>query len=298
MIVLINFDEDKVDFCEQLRYNCAKMNTDVFFRYRMEVFLGAGTVTENVCEISESLKDAMRVITYKSLTGQNEVLFSEEVPDDKTPYYYPIELEDKIIKNISRGNSEEAMRIFDIIYDENINKRNLSGERLEELIREINSSLNRVRQLYFGDDESVDYKTIGFTVKNFFEYVNDFIYATCESIKSRNENAQSDKFKNIIKYVNENYSDSNLSLNILADVFELSDITYISKQFKKITNENFLSYLERIRIEKACELLDGKLQVKEIAEAVGYLSDVSFRRAFKKRIGLSPSDWIKGKKNM
>lgn len=293
MIALINFDGEEAEFYEHLRLNCAKMNTDVFFRYRMEVILGAGTVTNSVGELSESLKQAMRVISYKSLAGQNEVLFSEEIPDDKTMYYYPIELEDKIIKNVSRGNSEEATRILDIIYDENINKRSLSGERLEELIRAINSSLNRARQLYFADEEGVDYKTIGFTFKSFFEYAKDFIYASCESIKNINEGTQNEKFKNMIKYIDENYSDCDLSLNTLAETFDLNDITYISKQFKKITNENFFSYLERIRIEKACELLDGKHLVKEIAEQVGYVSDVSFRRAFKKRIGLSPREYIK-----
>ena len=58
-------------------------------------------------------------------------------------------------------------------------------------------------------------------------------------------------------------------------------------------NENFSSYLERIRMDKACEMLMGNMQVKEVSEKVGYLSDVSFRRAFKKRMGLSPSDYIK-----
>ena len=237
----------------------------------------------------------MRVISYKSLTGQMEILFSKELPDEKTMYYYPIELEDKIIKNISCGNWEETMRIFDIVYEENINNRALSGEQLEELIREINSSLNKVRQLFFGDDECIDYKTIGFTVKSFFEYVHDFVFATCESIKALDENAQSEKFKSMIAYIHEHYSDYDLSLTTLAKVFGLNDITYISKQFKKMTNENFSYYLERIRIEKACEMLDGKNQVKEIAEQVGYLSDVSFRRAFKKRIGLSPRDYKNNK---
>jgi len=293
MVMLINFDEDASEFCDSLRRSCAKMNTDVFFRYHMDVILGAGNVTESLFGISDSFKQALRVVSYNGLIGQKEILFSDELPDENIVHYYPIELEDKIIKNISCGNSSEAMRILDIVYDENISKRNLSGEQLEELIREVNCSINRVKQLYFEDDESIDYKIIGFTVKSFFEYVRDFIFSACESIKNFDENNLSEKFKNIIKYINEHYSDYDLSLGTLAEAFELNDITYISKQFKRITNENFSSYLERIRIEKACEMLDEKHQIKEIAKQVGYLSDVSFRRAFKKRMGISPRDYTK-----
>ena len=43
---------------------------------------------------------------------------------------------------------------------------------------------------------------------------------------------------------------------------------------------------------------EGKwTQVKEVSDKTGYLSDVSFRRAFKKKLGISPSDYVKSKTN-
>ena len=147
--------------------------------------------------------------------------------------------------------------------------------------------------MYFKDEERIDYCINDFTIKSFFEYVKDFVFSSCENMKVFEENSHNAQFKDMLDYVNENYHNNDLSLTMLAEEFGLSDITYVSKCFKKFMNENFSSYLERIRIEKACEMLLGNMQVKEVSEKVGYLSDVSFRRAFKKCVGMSPSEYIK-----
>ena len=47
--------------------------------------------------------------------------------------------------------------------------------------------------------------------------------------------------------------------------------------------------LEKFRIEKACELLKGDMKITDIPKEVGYNSDMSFRRAFKKVYGVTPS---------
>lgn len=88
--------------------------------------------------------------------------------------------------------------------------------------------------------------------------------------------------------------DSDLSLTTLLDHFELDDISAISKLFKKHTGENFSVYLTKLRIEKACELLESnKYTIKEVAEMAGYLSDSSFRRAFKNQKGIPPTEYKK-----
>lgn len=54
---------------------------------------------------------------------------------------------------------------------------------------------------------------------------------------------------------------------------------------------SFSSYLEQRRMARACELLKDGVAVKETAEKVGYCSDYSFRRAFKRVVGIPPSDF-------
>lgn len=54
----------------------------------------------------------------------------------------------------------------------------------------------------------------------------------------------------------------------------------------------FAEYLENIRIEKSCELLRNSTDtIVDIAEKTGYNSVYSFRRAFKRLMHISPSDY-------
>ncbi len=67
---------------------------------------------------------------------------------------------------------------------------------------------------------------------------------------------------------------------------------YLSSLFGRLTGLRFHEYLAELRLAKAKELLRDPLkQVCEVARAVGYPDQNTFRQAFKKRTGLSPSAW-------
>ena len=56
--------------------------------------------------------------------------------------------------------------------------------------------------------------------------------------------------------------------------------------------ENFLEYVNLMRIERAKKLLrEDEASIKEIAWQVGFNSDITFRRLFKKYEGISASDY-------
>ncbi len=70
--------------------------------------------------------------------------------------------------------------------------------------------------------------------------------------------------------------------------------TYFSTFFKKETGMNFIDYLTELRIEKAKELLcQEEITINDAAETVGYQDLKHFSRLFKKKTGISPSDYRK-----
>ncbi|OKP89753.1 response regulator transcription factor [Paenibacillus sp. P32E] len=86
------------------------------------------------------------------------------------------------------------------------------------------------------------------------------------------------------------HSHENLKLDTLAEVFTYSS-AYLGKLFKSSTGLSFNSYLDKVRIEKAKELLDQGCKIHQAASEVGF-SDVDyFREKFKKVEGVSPSDY-------
>ena len=59
--------------------------------------------------------------------------------------------------------------------------------------------------------------------------------------------------------------------------------------FKKRTSRHFISYLNDVRISKACkQLLETDLNISEIAFHCGYKTVSNFNKIFKKNIGIAP----------
>ena len=65
-----------------------------------------------------------------------------------------------------------------------------------------------------------------------------------------------------------------------------------AQRFKNVVGEAPMEYLTRCRIHKASRLLlESNMSISEIAHLAGYESDVSFNKAFKKRLGVSPGKY-------
>ena len=91
-------------------------------------------------------------------------------------------------------------------------------------------------------------------------------------------------------YINKNYN-KDISLDDVSREVNISPY-YFSKLFKDETGEGFIEYLTNIRIEKAKGLIaDTDYSMKEICQMVGYTDPNYFSRAFKKKVGVTPTEY-------
>jgi len=68
--------------------------------------------------------------------------------------------------------------------------------------------------------------------------------------------------------------------------------SYLKNVFKRNTGFSIMDYYANLKIERAKILIkDGKMSVSEIAEKLGFSSINYFSRAFKKKTGLSPTEY-------
>jgi len=69
---------------------------------------------------------------------------------------------------------------------------------------------------------------------------------------------------------------------------------HVQRIIKKNTGTTFTEFMTNIRIRRSCELLKNPaLPIREIAEAVGFNDESNFYRSFRKKTGLSPSEYKK-----
>ena len=105
-------------------------------------------------------------------------------------------------------------------------------------------------------------------------------------------NEKQDIVEEIKRYSMKNYH-LNLSLKELAQEFNYSQ-SYLGKKFKKDMAMSYHVYLDRLRLEKAKQLLeDESYYIYEIAKMVGYSNYDYFHKKFKKQFGLSPKEYKK-----
>ena len=105
--------------------------------------------------------------------------------------------------------------------------------------------------------------------------------------------AYSDSIINeVISFVNKHYHKP-LTLQTFCNQKHYN-LSYISRRFKQETGMTFREYVQKIRIEKACELLVGSdMTVSEIARAVGYDDIQFFHSVFKRLLHMTPKEYKK-----
>ncbi|MBQ8440307.1 MAG: helix-turn-helix domain-containing protein [Clostridia bacterium] len=96
----------------------------------------------------------------------------------------------------------------------------------------------------------------------------------------------------ICDYIDEHYMEQITLTKICHEKY--FSIPYISKKFKKVCGVSFEQYLQQVRVQHACSLLlETNFTVDTIASYVNYTDTASFRKAFKKLTGKSPSEFRK-----
>ena len=99
-----------------------------------------------------------------------------------------------------------------------------------------------------------------------------------------------DRIDKILEYIEKNYME-NLTMESLADEFNYN-YYYLSSYFNQQVKEGFSGYLNKVRIRKACEILNNKdIPVADVSSMVGYSEHSYFCRVFKKMTGITPSAW-------
>jgi YesN/AraC family two-component response regulator len=118
-----------------------------------------------------------------------------------------------------------------------------------------------------------------------------------KALEARDRAASSrydDVVEQVMKYIEENYAEEELSLNLLASHVNFSP-NHLSMIFSQQTGMSFIKYLTDYRMNKAKELLrcTGK-RSSLISQEVGYKDPHYFSYLFKKTQGMTPTQYRGG----
>lgn len=131
------------------------------------------------------------------------------------------------------------------------------------------------------------------------EKTREYVTRLLKSAVELREQTSGNKYKEVldaaVSYIEEHYSDDELSLNLLASYVNVSP-NHLSMIFSEHLGQTFIKYLTDCRMEHAKELIrcTGK-KTGEIALSVGYKDPHYFSYLFKKTQGCTPTEYREGK---
>lgn len=289
-VLFFNKSEDSLAV---LKEELNKLKNHLFEEWKIICYIGIGKEEQELLDISSSYESASKTSDYLHYNDMRTILLHNELEISKDVFIYPIETELHLVKAIKAANYKEVQDILRVLHYENYQHRKLSSSMNQNFLNMLKSSLLRELENHDSIHINID------LLRNLqhFDDISAFILSLVSAEQKKESQKHKELKEKIVAHIQVHYPDSNYTLFTLAESLDMSE-SKLYKIFKEIFNMSFSEYLENMRITQACELLKQKTQIKDVATLVGYSSDFSFRRAFKRSMGIPPSYYSEGlKKN-
>lgn len=246
-----------------------------------------GRPCRGLAGISTSYQAAVE--TMQTDTGHHTVVYAQP----QMEYYYPIEWESRLMTAVQDGNIIQVRSILHHLYEEN-RRLHLSAPLVSRISLLLTEDLHRTAvAMDLAPELLAEFREPhpAQRLETVFATAEKTAEIICAEAARRKESAADNVSRSLVEYVNTHIFDPELSLKQLGDEFSVSTAS-VSRIFKKSAGENFYHYITQKRIARAKELLliQGYCPA-QIAEAVGYDSEYSFKRAFVRTVGMAPRDY-------
>ncbi len=265
--------------------------------FQITVRIGLSGEQAGVVGIAQAASEADEAL--KRALGEDRIVHVRSIkPERSNAHSYPMTLERTVINEVILTDSFDARRAAAELYEAFVqssdgNRETVSSFCLEfslQLKREVASSLRSPPRLYPAVYTKVRALFGCLTSAEVQDWLMSALLAAHTEIQTARNERLYDAVHNAQCYIAKHLADE-LSLPHVASRVYMSP-SYFGTLFKSRTGENFVDYLSRMRLNRSKELLlDSSLRIQDIAEAVGYRSPSYFSDAFRKYVGVSPTQY-------
>ncbi|MCZ8514243.1 helix-turn-helix domain-containing protein [Paenibacillus filicis] len=302
-IVICSGEDDERRFiqgCEQLQaWVCDNLNNTLT--------IGIGLAAEEPSQLSVSYREAKKALQYKAVTGFNSILSCEAFErrhgaKGEMLKYTPMLKRTIELFGIDASSWEASVKqLFTHMKQDQLPREYIDillHDWLHHLDLEL-THLTRTDTDPWKTEELPRLRECSEQLETLDEIepaCMEILSGVFERVKAVQEgNKTREVARQVKEYIETNYSNPDLSLEHLGQTFHMNP-KYLSQLFKNECGYGFIDFLIDIRIRQAqTYLIETDWAVQDIAEQVGYVNPISFRRAFKKTVGLSPGDYRKCK---
>ncbi len=293
-VVLIGEDIQEDRFMQQIRSFSSRAQDTAGREETIDLIFYASDVYSMVDDLPKAYHQAV-IVSQQAVRNREYGFYTAlDIPEIQKLYHYPIQTELELLRLIKTGSSNDLLHLLNTIKNDNFIERSLSSSMTRQLVFAIRNSVLRglaelpeeqlASEAFLSIQQAAGFEELVDSLLRF----NQYLILTNDHLNSEKNERQAEQ---ILQYINNHYTRDDFSIYNICEEFHISE-SFAYQIFREVIGTSFANLLEQIRIEKACQLLSEKnILVKDIALAVGYTNDNSFRRAFKRVMGVTPKEF-------
>jgi len=301
LVCIINIADERIVYFEndiKDIYDAAFQNIKRYFG--VEFIMSISTIHKGITEVPLAYEEAISTMEYKTVVGVDGLTtYNSIIEHSKHGYYYPIDVEKRILNYIKTGDEENAvLAMNDVFYinlkDGTLPVKNIKGLMVNlvlTLIKGLNMTAAGVEREFLEGINSTFEIIQTASVEEIKTKIFSDLQKVCELNRGENKSKQSVLIEKTINYISENYKNPEINATVVANAMGVHS-SYLSSTFKEQTDEGLLHYINSVRVKAAKDLLLQKGRtIEKTAQSVGFSNARTFARAFKKFEGMPPSEY-------
>jgi two-component system, response regulator YesN len=266
---------------------------------KFTVAIGVGNVCSDIIHLSRSYQSALAALDYRFLMVDNSIIIIEDIEPERNHSIVFDEIKEHTLSSsIKVGSRKDISDTVDKLFNEIIDSKTSFKDYQVYLMEMLTTVLKTARNANVDIDNVIginrSFLTEFYSLGGLAEvkaWFMDISVKIMEHIAKERQDTSKHIVENAKKYVKDHFHESDVTINGVCDYLHISP-TYFSFIFKRETKITFINYLTNVRMDAAKELLRNTgMKAFEIAEKVGYSEPNYFSYSFKKKFGMSPSEY-------
>lgn len=276
-----------------------KIQDVVIKSFEMQIAYGISNFGKDVYKIKEMYSEAAECVKYGFIAEKENIFYAESVSQLENSRISDNYI-DPVINAVKKTDENEYKHSLKNLIDV------CHKYRYEVIIKTFTNLSISIIKLNHNSPLDTDpvlnlnyyevYKRImeiG-NLNELYQWFSELYLKVSTVLKDINSRRIQDLMGSVMNYIHEKYLEADLSVNTIMDKFDISS-SYFSRIFNEFTGNSFPDYINNLRLEKAKEILsrNTEKEISEIGYSVGYRSNTYFASSFKKRYGITPSEFRK-----
>ncbi|WP_214627199.1 helix-turn-helix domain-containing protein [Paenibacillus agaridevorans] len=312
MACLINYEENALRLRDDRLRMAEEIEQFLLREFRIKLIIAVSSIQTSINGIAYAYQEAKDALEYSIVTGKRETVLYDQLHQEMRPetgagYYYPLQVEQQLINYMKLGDYAKSREVLDEIKNKNFG--DLAGSvhiikcllynLVSTMIKAVNESDGVGDSFFVNNSKRIDAIMQGETIQGMYDKLCELLQEICADLKAKRElqaqharnHSLEERIKEVARYVEMNYDDIHLNISTIGEHFHMK-ASYLSKLFKDQTSEGLLEFINKVRIERAKEIIaDEGIAIGEVAGRVGFSEAATFIRIFKKYERITPGQY-------